>query len=66
MAKVGHRPDSIGQQATLDKGLFSSKELREQIKDTNLFFDLSVKSLDSSHFPESVRGDMVVDEAIKL
>ena len=26
MAKVGHRADSLGQQATLDKGLFSSKE----------------------------------------
>ena len=66
MAKVGHRADSLGQQATLDKGLFSSKERREQIEDTNLLFDLAVKSLDSSHFPESVRGDMADEAAIQL
>ena len=66
MAKVGHRADSLGQQATLDKGLFSSKERREQIEDTNLLFDLAVKSLDSSHFPESVRSDMADEAAIQL
>jgi MscS family membrane protein len=66
MAKVGHRADSLGQQATLDKGLFSSRKRREQIEDTNLFFDLAVKSLDSSHFPESVRGDMADEAAIQL
>ena len=66
MAKVGHRADSLGQQATLDKGLFSSKERREQIEDTNLLFDLAVKSLDSSQFPESVRSDMADEAAIQL
>ena len=66
MAKVGHRADSLGQQATLDKGLFSSKERREQIEDTDLFFNLAVKSLDSSQFPESVRSDMADEAAIQL
>ena len=66
MAKVGHRADSLGQQATLDKGLFSSKERREQIEDTNLLFALAVKSLDSSQFPESVRSDMADEAAIQL
>ena len=66
MAKVGHRADSLGQQETLDKGLFSSKERREQIEDTDLFFNLAVKSLDSSHFPESVRSDLTEEAAIQL
>ena len=32
MAKVGHRVDSFGQQETLSKGLFSSRQLLEQLK----------------------------------
>ncbi len=66
MAKVGHRADSLGQQATLSKGLFSSQKRREQIEDTDLLFNLAVKSLDSSHFPESVRSDMADEAAIQL
>ena len=66
MAKVGHRADSLGQQAILSKGLFSSQKRREQIEDTDLLFNLAVKSLDSSHFPESVRSDMADEAAIQL
>ena len=66
MAKVGHRADSLGQQATLSKGLFSSRQRREQIEDTNLLFNLAVKSLDSSRFPESIRSDMTDEAAIQL
>jgi MscS family membrane protein len=66
MAKVGHRADSLGQQAKLSKGLFSSRQRREQIEDTNLLFNLAVKSLDSSHFPESIRSDMTDEAAIQL
>ncbi|WP_186545588.1 hypothetical protein [Synechococcus sp. ROS8604] len=58
MAKAGHRADSLGQQATLSKGLFSSQKRREQFEDTNLLFHLAVKSLDSSLFLESVRSDI--------
>ena len=66
MAKVGHRADSLGQQASLSKGLFSSRQRREQIKDTNLLFNLAVKSLDPSRFPESIRSDMTDEAAIQL
>lgn len=66
MAKVGHRADLLGQQAASSKGLFSSKERREQIADTNLLFHLAVKSLDASRFSESVRSDMADEAAIQL
>ena len=66
MAKVGHRADSLGQQASFNQGLFSSQKRREQIEDTDLLFHLAVKSLDSSHFPESVRSDMADEAAIQL
>ena len=66
MATVGHRVDSLGQQATLDRGLLPSKERLEKIKDTDLLFNLAVKSLDSSQFPKSVRKEMADEAAIQL
>ena len=66
MADVGRRADELGQQASLQPGLWSSAERREQINDTNLLFALAVKALDSSGFPESVRHDMADEAAIQL
>jgi MscS family membrane protein len=66
MAKAGHRADSLGQQATLSKGLFSSQKRREQFEDTNLLFHLAVKSLDSPLFSQSVRSDIADEAAIQL
>ena len=66
MAKVGHRADLLGQEASLTDGLLSPQARQEQIEDTDLLFKLAVKSLDSSHFPESVRSDMADEAAIQL
>ena len=66
MSKVGHRADWLGQNASFNSGLFSNKNRLEQIDDTNLLFDLAVKSLDSTNLPESVRSDMSDEAAIQL
>ncbi len=66
MAKFGFRADSLGQQATLSKGLLSSRKRREQVGDTDLLFHVAVKALDTTHFPESVRSDMADESAIQL
>lgn len=66
MANVGRRADELGEQASLQPGLWSSPARREQINDTDLLFSLAVKALDSSVFPESVRNDMADEAAIQL
>lgn len=44
----------------------SPAQRQEQIADTELLFQLAVKSLDASAFPESVRTDMADEAAIQL
>ena len=66
MAKVGNRAEWLGQNVSFKSGLFSSEKRLEQIDDTNLLFDLAVKSLDSTNLPESVRSDMSDEAAIQL
>jgi MscS family membrane protein len=44
----------------------SPAQRQEQIADTELLFQLAVKSLDASAFPESVRTDLADEAAIQL
>lgn len=64
MAQVGQRAERLGQ--TSGGGSDEGVSRREQIDDTNLLFNLAVKALDASAFPESVRSDMADEAAIQL
>jgi len=66
MAEVGHRSERLGRAASRRQERLSPAERQEQIDDTNLLFQLSVKALDASGFPESVRVDMAEEAAIQL
>lgn len=66
MAEVGHRADRLGRIDALRDPSVSPAQRQEQIADTELLFQLAVKSLDASAFPESVRTDMADEAAIQL
>ena len=66
MAEVGRKADALGKQESLQNGMLTSEQRREQIDDTNLLFSLAVRALDASAFPESVRQDMADEAAIQL
>jgi MscS family membrane protein len=66
MAKVGRRADRLGRVTSLARSDAQAQERREQIDDTSLLFQLAVKALDASVFPESVRNDMADEAAIHL
>ncbi len=64
MAEVGQRADRLGQAPGADRDGGLARQ--EQIDDTDLLFNLAVKALDASAFPESVRSDMSDEAAIQL
>jgi MscS family membrane protein len=66
MAEVGRRSQRLSQPAALRSERISAADRQEQIDDTNQLFQLAVKSLDASSFPESVRTDMAEEAAIQL
>ena len=66
MAEVGRRADRLGRVTSLARSDAQAQERREQIDDTSLLFQLAVKALDASVFPESVRNDMADEAAIQL
>jgi MscS family membrane protein len=66
MAEVGDRADRLGRYSALVEARRDGEDRQEQIDDTNLLFDLAVRALDASVFPQSVRGGMADEAAIQL
>ena len=66
MAEVGRRSEQLGRPRSGPEDSRSASEREEQISDTDLLFQLAVKALDASSFPESVRVDMAEEAAIQL
>ena len=61
MAKVGHRADSLGQQAKVNKGLFSSRARKERIADT----DLLLKALGTIDIDIAKPEELVVAKSVR-
>ena len=66
MAKVGLEIEAIRSDARTDPGLGWSPSMQERIDDVNDLFNLAIKALNGSGYPESVRRDLVDESAIEL
>ena len=66
MAIVGTESDRIMRSANSEPGLRWSASTRHQIEEIEHLFEVAVKALDSSEFPESVRHHFADESAIEI
>ena len=66
MAIVGTEVDRISQSAVLTNGLRWDSTTQHEIKELEHLFEVAVKALDSSGFPESVRHHFTNESAIEI
>ena len=66
MAEVGRRSDVLMRQQRLDVSVGSDADRAEQIQDTEDLFQLAIRALDVSQFPQSIRQNMAEESAIQL
>ncbi len=66
MAIVGNRADEISQSYKDSPGLFWNEETKHEIENIEHLFEVAVKALDASQFPESVRGHLADESAIEI
>ena len=66
MAIVGNRADEISQSYRDSPGLFWNEETQHEIENIEHLFEVAVKALDSSQFPESVRMHLADESAIEI
>lgn len=66
MSLVGKQSEALESKLAIEPGPLPSKQIKDQIDDAELLFDIAIKSLDLSYFPESVRQDLSQEAAIKL
>ena len=66
MSLVGKQTKTVKAMLSAEPGIFPSEKIKEHIEDTDMLFKLAVQSVDSLHFPESIRNDMSDEAAIQL
>ncbi|MDA0258342.1 MAG: hypothetical protein O2972_06605, partial [Cyanobacteria bacterium] len=66
MAIVGTESDRITRSANSEPGLRWSSSTRHEIEEIEHLFEVAVKALDSSEFPESVRHHFADESAIEI
>lgn len=66
MAIVGNRSDEISQSYDESPGLFWNEETQHEIENIEHLFEMAVKALDDTQFPESVRTHLADESAIEI
>ncbi len=66
MAIVGNRSNEISQSYNESPGLFWNEETQHEIEHIEHLFEVAVKALDATQFPESVRTHLADESAIEI